>query len=71
MQVKASYTVEAALLCPFLCLILCGMIFLTMELYTKTEQYAKRLQQREETKIASVDLIRIEAVAEELLEEVR
>ena len=71
MQAKASYTVEAALICPVICLILCGMIVFTLELYTKAEQLSQGLQLRKEERIASVDLIRIEAVIEETLQEVK
>lgn len=66
MKVKASFTVEAALLCPFLCLILCGMIQLTLELYQTVDAYATQLMQRQEQGLTSGDLIRLEAVAEEL-----
>ncbi len=66
MKAKASFTVEAALLCPFLCLILCGMIRLTLELYQAVDTYAAQLMQRQEQGLSSGDLIRLEAVAEEL-----
>lgn len=36
---KASFTVEAALVCPFLCLILCGMIVATVSFYEKVESF--------------------------------
>lgn len=66
MKVKAGFTVEAALICPFLCLILCAMILLTLELYQTVDIYAEKLKQREEQTLSSADLIRLEAVAEEL-----
>lgn len=66
MKVKASFTVEAALLCPFLCLVLCGMLQFTLGLYQKVDSYANELMQHEEEGLSSADLIRLEAVTEEL-----
>ncbi len=65
-QIKASFTVEAAFLCPFLCLMLCGMIVFTLELCQTVEEFATELLQREERALSSADLIRLEAVAEDL-----
>jgi len=64
---KGSITVEAALLCPFLCLILCAMISLTLDLYKQTELFAEKLRSEQEKVLAAPELIRLEAVAEELL----
>ena len=66
MKVKAGFTVEAAMICPFLCLILCAMIQLTLELYQTVDVYAEELKEREERTLSSADLIRLEAVAEEI-----
>jgi len=66
MREKASITVEAALLCPFLCLILCAMITFTLELYEKTETYGKELMTEQEKLLTSPELIRLEAVTEDL-----
>lgn len=66
MQRKASVTVEAALLCPFLCLILYGMIVFTLRLYGTVNQYAEELIGRQIQKISSPELLRLEAVAEDL-----
>lgn len=66
MKIKAGFTVEAAMICPFLCLILCAMLRLTLELYWTVDTYAKELKQREERALSSADLIRLEAVAEEI-----
>lgn len=63
---KASFTVEAALLCPFLCLILCGMLMFTVQLYGTVDRCAEELSERQEQKLSSPELIRLEAVAEEL-----
>lgn len=65
-KVKAGFTVEAALVCPFLCLILCGMIQFTMQLYQRVETYAATLVQPREQELSSNQLIRLEAIAEEI-----
>lgn len=65
MRTKGSFTVEAALLCPFLCLILCGMIVFTLRLYKTVDVYAKELAERQEQGLSSEELIRLEALAEE------
>ena len=65
-KVKAGLTVEAALVCPFLCLILCGMIQFTMQLYQRVETYAATLVQPREQELSSNQLIRLEAIAEEI-----
>ena len=66
MKMKASMTVEAALLCPFLCLILCGMITVTLQLYQKVDGYAGTLVNPEREALSSSELIRLEAVTEDL-----
>lgn len=66
MQKKASITVEAALLCPFLCVILCGMIMFTMQLYERVDVYANELVNRDRQEWSSSTLIRLEAVTEDL-----
>lgn len=66
MQKKGSITVEAALICPFVCLVLCGMLVFTLQLYERVEQYSKELVERQVQEIPSPDLIRLEAVVEEL-----
>ena len=38
MRVKASYTVEAALICPLLCFILCGIMIVTLNLYKQVQE---------------------------------
>ena len=65
-NVKASFTVEAALICPFLCLILCGMLQFTLQLYQKVELYAETLVQMQEQEISSSGLIRLEAIMEDI-----
>jgi len=66
MREKASITVEAALVCPVLCLVLCAMIGFTLELYEKTETYGQKLITKQEKELTSLELIRLEAVTEEL-----
>ena len=66
MQRKASITVEAALICPFLCLILCGMLVFTLQLYQRVDDYTKDLINRNRQITSSTELIRLEAVAEEM-----
>ncbi|MBP3594689.1 MAG: pilus assembly protein [Lachnospiraceae bacterium] len=66
-KVKAGFTVEAALVCPFLCLILCGMIQFTLQLYQRVDAYAATLLQLQEQGLTSNQLIRLEAVTEEIL----
>ncbi len=63
MKVKASFTVEAALLCPVLCLVLCGMILFTLQLYGTVDSFVRELTERQV--FFSSDLIRLEAVAED------
>ena len=66
-NVKAGVTVEAALLCPFLCLILCSMIAFTLKLYQTVDDYAEKQKTRQEQELSSEMLIRLEAMTEELL----
>jgi hypothetical protein len=66
MKIKAGFTVEAALVCPFLCLILCGMIQFTLCLYGKVDVYAAQLVQQQIQELSSNRLIRLEAVTEEI-----
>ena len=65
-KIKASFTVEAALICPFLCLILCGMLQFTLQLYQKVDLFTETLLQKQEQEISSSDLIRLEAVIEDI-----
>lgn len=66
MKLKASLTVEAALLCPLLCLILCGMILFTLQLYNTADAYAETLLNRQVRQWSAPELIRLEAVTESL-----
>lgn len=59
-------TVEAALICPFVCLVLCGMIIFTLQLYQRVDNYAKELIDQERQGLPATELIRLEAVTEEL-----
>lgn len=59
-------TVEAALICPFMCLILCGMIVFTLQLYQRVDDYTKDLINQSRQELPSTELIRLEAVTEDL-----
>lgn len=63
---KGSLTVEAALLCPFVCLILCIMLVFTLRLYRTVDAYAEELTKRQDWFLPSPDIIRIEAVTEDI-----
>ena len=54
------------MLCPFLCVILCGMIMFTMQLYERVDVYANELVNRDRQEWSSSTLIRLEAVTEDL-----
>lgn len=66
---KASYTLEAALVCPFLCLILCGMLVITFALYEKVEDYGKQIAATMETVSKNPESVRIERIVCGWLEE--
>lgn len=70
-RIQGSLTVEAALVCPMLCLVLCGMIQLTMELYKRVEVYSKEVMADVEQGSSASELVRLEAVVAETLEEVK
>ena len=38
---KGSYTVEAALILPFICMLLCASMLVTLMLYERVAQYGK------------------------------
>ncbi len=63
---KGSFTVEAALLCPFLCLMICGMLLFTLRLYNTVDAYAEKLTKRQGWSLTSPNIIRLEAVTEDL-----
>lgn len=65
-NIKASFTVEAALLYPFLCLIVCGMLQFTLQLYQKVDLFTETLVQQQERELSSSGLIRLEAVIEDI-----
>lgn len=65
-KVKAGFTVEAALICPFLCLILCGMLHFTLQLYRRVDMFAAGLVQEQERFLPASQLIRLEAVTEDI-----
>lgn len=65
-KMRASFTVEAALICPFLCLVLCGMLQFTLRLYQRVDLYATKLVQEQDRGLPSHHLIRLEAVTEDI-----
>lgn len=65
MKSKASVTVEAALLCPFLCIILVGMLQFTLRLYSMVDDFAGKLENRQQ-ELEAPELIRLEAVMEDI-----
>ena len=69
MKVKASYTVEAALICPFLCFILCGIMIVTLGLYKQVEEFSIKQQENVESVVQATKWIRIEAVLEYFIQE--
>ncbi len=64
-MVKGSFTVEAALICPFLCVIICAMLLVTLKLYQNVGAYAEELEERQEKVLSPAELIRLEAVIED------
>lgn len=69
MRVKASYTVEAALVCPLLCFILCGIMIVTLDFYKQVEDFCIKQQENVENTAEATKLIRIEAVVEQFIQE--
>ncbi len=57
---------EAALVCPFLCLILCGMLQFTLQLYHRVDAFADTLVQEQRQVVPANRLIRLEAVIEDV-----
>ena len=68
-RVKASYTVEAALICPLLCFILCGIMIVTLGLYKQVEEFCIKQQENVESIAEATKWIRIEAIVEYLIQE--
>ena len=64
MNVKASYTVEASLIFPLICFLLCAIIILTLNLYSQVENFYIEQQEKVERKAEAVHWIRIEEVVE-------
>ena len=64
MKVKASYTVESALIFPLICFLLCAIIIWTLNLYSQVENFYIEQQEKVERKAEAVQWIRIEAVIE-------
>ena len=69
MYIKASYTVEAALICPLICFILCGIVILTLDLYKQVEYFAIEQQEKVESNAQAIHWIRIEQMVTNLIQE--
>ena len=69
MKVNASYTVEASLIFPLICLILCGIIALTLNLYKQVEYFSIEKQKKIENEAEAVIWIRIQTVVENVTQE--
>lgn len=57
---KGSITVEAALLCPFLCLLICSMIVITFFLYDMILDYGEETMESLRKISENVNMLRIE-----------
>ena len=57
---KGSLTVEAALLCPFLCLLVCAMIVVTFFLYDMVSDYGEEAKESLKGLSENVTMLRIE-----------
>ena len=69
MKVKASYTVEAALICPLICFMLCGIMIVTLNFYKQVETFYMKQQEEIERKAEATKWIRIEAEVQYLIQE--
>lgn len=69
MKVKASYTVEASLIFPLICLILCGIVILTLDLYKQVETFSIEKQEKIEKEAEATIWIRIQAAVENITQE--
>lgn len=69
MKTKASYTVEAALICPLICLLICAILAFTMRLYYQVEEYAVMTVREADEETAS-ETVRLERLVKRLSKEV-
>ena len=65
MKAKANYTVEAALICPLVCLMVCAVLLFTMRLFYQIEEYTVDVVSKEET-IVAPQIIRMESIVEKV-----
>ncbi|MBE5951624.1 MAG: hypothetical protein E7260_08555 [Lachnospiraceae bacterium] len=63
---KGSVTVEAALVCPFVCLILCAMLVITVSFYEKVETFGTESIQRLKESDRTVTVLRMERILMEI-----
>ena len=57
---KGSFTVEAALICPFLCLVVCAMIVTTISFYKEVERYGTETIRELENADHNTAMLRLE-----------
>lgn len=57
---KGSYTVEAALILPFLCLLLCASIGFTLSLYEKVAGFGEEGAEKLRAMKANSEAVRLE-----------
>lgn len=57
---KGSITIEAAMLCPFLCVIVCAMVVVTFFLYDMIEDFGEEAVTGLVDLVEGVKLLRIE-----------
>lgn len=69
-SVRGSYTIEAALICPFLCLVLCLLLSGTLALYEKVHRYGEECVQLLEQMEPASDRIRMERVVGDFWEDI-
>ena len=59
MRAKGSFTIEAALVVPFLCLLLCAILLFTLSLYQKVGDFAESASEKVERGWRNVEIIRL------------
>ena len=59
---KGSFTVEAALVCPFLCLIVCAMVVTTVSFYEKVDAFGTEAVRALRETDHTAEVLRIERI---------
>ncbi|MCR5153741.1 MAG: hypothetical protein K6B75_02725 [Lachnospiraceae bacterium] len=65
---NAVITVEAALLCPFLCLIVISMLYKTIELYDKVTDFSEKCISEAKADASPSDMLPFMAVVGDMVE---